>query len=304
MDTLMVMTARMIRGESPFRPDRKHLHYQLLGLGLSHKYAVIVIYSLQSLMVLLSIRYRYAAEQVIITIYGLVAIAVLGLIFIARAKRWTFTGGTGIVRAWNRYVSRSVSRFLRKMSLAYIKVMLGCGLIWLAISSPLGEGMGIATILVMALITVGAFIVNRGTFHFCFRITAYVLVAVLLLSSQKYSVLQVPFSQQSFHHFVWGSIAAAVFLYLIMTRFRFIETTPLDYIILIMVLSLPLMPVELIGRFHLGTVAGGMLVFFWASEILIRNQKTYVNLFTCACLGAVFIMLVRFISGSHVFALG
>lgn len=35
-DTLRVMTARMIRGVSPFHPDKTHLHHLFVGLGFSH----------------------------------------------------------------------------------------------------------------------------------------------------------------------------------------------------------------------------------------------------------------------------
>ncbi|MBQ2784054.1 MAG: undecaprenyl/decaprenyl-phosphate alpha-N-acetylglucosaminyl 1-phosphate transferase [Alistipes sp.] len=35
-DTLRVMTARMMRGVSPFHPDKTHLHHLFVGLGFSH----------------------------------------------------------------------------------------------------------------------------------------------------------------------------------------------------------------------------------------------------------------------------
>ncbi|MCH5329574.1 MAG: undecaprenyl/decaprenyl-phosphate alpha-N-acetylglucosaminyl 1-phosphate transferase [Alistipes sp.] len=35
-DTLRVMTTRIIRGTSPFTPDKRHLHHAFIGLGFSH----------------------------------------------------------------------------------------------------------------------------------------------------------------------------------------------------------------------------------------------------------------------------
>lgn len=35
-DTLRVMTARMMRGQSPFNPDRTHLHHVFIAVGVSH----------------------------------------------------------------------------------------------------------------------------------------------------------------------------------------------------------------------------------------------------------------------------
>jgi len=45
LDVLWVVVRRLIRGESPFsHADRKHLHFQLLDLGLKHREAVLVLY--------------------------------------------------------------------------------------------------------------------------------------------------------------------------------------------------------------------------------------------------------------------
>lgn len=40
-DALRVILLRMIRGYSPFKPDRSHMHHVLLGLGFSHKVATL-----------------------------------------------------------------------------------------------------------------------------------------------------------------------------------------------------------------------------------------------------------------------
>lgn len=42
-DTLSVFMRRIIRGRSPFSPDKTHIHHQLLGLGLSHSGTTIVL---------------------------------------------------------------------------------------------------------------------------------------------------------------------------------------------------------------------------------------------------------------------
>lgn len=42
-DTFRVFTLRILRGHSPFRADRTHLHHYLLDIGLSHTKTVLVI---------------------------------------------------------------------------------------------------------------------------------------------------------------------------------------------------------------------------------------------------------------------
>ncbi len=52
-DTLRVMTLRILRGKSPFKPDKTHLHHLFIDMGFSHLGAAIFILFLNSLVVLL-----------------------------------------------------------------------------------------------------------------------------------------------------------------------------------------------------------------------------------------------------------
>jgi len=45
-DTLRVMTARIVRGRSPFKPDKSHLHHLFIDMGFSHFGAAISILSM------------------------------------------------------------------------------------------------------------------------------------------------------------------------------------------------------------------------------------------------------------------
>ena len=45
-DTLRVMTARIVRGCSPFKPDKTHLHHLFIDMGFSHLGAALFILSL------------------------------------------------------------------------------------------------------------------------------------------------------------------------------------------------------------------------------------------------------------------
>ena len=55
IDTFWVITRRLLKRQSPFTPDRSHLHHRLLDLGLSHKGAVILIYVMTAALAVLSL---------------------------------------------------------------------------------------------------------------------------------------------------------------------------------------------------------------------------------------------------------
>lgn len=51
-DTVRVMTSRILRGTSPFYPDKTHLHHLFIDLGFSHTGTTVTILSLNSLVII------------------------------------------------------------------------------------------------------------------------------------------------------------------------------------------------------------------------------------------------------------
>jgi UDP-GlcNAc:undecaprenyl-phosphate GlcNAc-1-phosphate transferase len=50
IDTFWIIIRRIASGNSPFEPDRGHLHHRLLDLGLSHRGAVLLIYAMSAVL--------------------------------------------------------------------------------------------------------------------------------------------------------------------------------------------------------------------------------------------------------------
>jgi len=78
IDLLLAVIRRVARGQSPFAPDKQHLHHRLLELGHSHRRAVLLLYFWSALLALggvaLSI-YRGAWP-----VFALIAIALVGVV--------------------------------------------------------------------------------------------------------------------------------------------------------------------------------------------------------------------------------
>jgi hypothetical protein len=51
-DTLRVMTLRILRGRSPFKPDKTHLHHLFIDMGFSHLGAALFILFINAMVVL------------------------------------------------------------------------------------------------------------------------------------------------------------------------------------------------------------------------------------------------------------
>lgn len=52
-DTLRVMTARMVRGRSPLKPDKSHLHHLFIDMGFSHLGTAVAILSINFAVIIL-----------------------------------------------------------------------------------------------------------------------------------------------------------------------------------------------------------------------------------------------------------
>jgi UDP-GlcNAc:undecaprenyl-phosphate GlcNAc-1-phosphate transferase len=74
-DTLLAFIRRALRGDSPFRPDREHIHHKLLDIGLTHRQAVLALYGtgvcLASAALLLSFSSSRINALILIAVGGL-----------------------------------------------------------------------------------------------------------------------------------------------------------------------------------------------------------------------------------------
>jgi UDP-GlcNAc:undecaprenyl-phosphate/decaprenyl-phosphate GlcNAc-1-phosphate transferase len=66
LDTMMVFLLRIKSGRSPFAPDRRHIHHQLLSIGLRHHEAVAAVYVLHALLVFSAILLRFESDLLVI----------------------------------------------------------------------------------------------------------------------------------------------------------------------------------------------------------------------------------------------
>lgn len=74
-DTLRVMTARIIKGVSPFNPDKTHLHHAFIGLGLSHFATTLSILALNGIIIIVWFALYLCGAGVDAQLYSVLAMA-------------------------------------------------------------------------------------------------------------------------------------------------------------------------------------------------------------------------------------
>lgn len=104
-DSSYVMISRLAHGRHPFRGDRSHVHHQVLGLGLDHRMAVLVLVALGTLVAALAVWLRDRPHDTLFLLTICLAQAIIvGLRYLRRSEAWT--ANTSRIEAWRqRYLS-------------------------------------------------------------------------------------------------------------------------------------------------------------------------------------------------------
>ncbi|HEU4779760.1 MAG TPA: MraY family glycosyltransferase [Steroidobacteraceae bacterium] len=95
LDTLAVMTTRILAGDSPFAADRRHLHHRLLALGFGHRGAVYVVYAVQVALFLIAYFMRFENDTLIVAAFVTFAFVVLGSVRWLEMHHWSVENSAG-----------------------------------------------------------------------------------------------------------------------------------------------------------------------------------------------------------------
>lgn len=80
IDTSLAVTRRFLRGQPIFLPDRSHVHHRLLALGLTHRRAVLFLYSAGMVASILSLSLIWARSHgEAIVLVAFVSVAIFGI---------------------------------------------------------------------------------------------------------------------------------------------------------------------------------------------------------------------------------
>lgn len=98
-DTLRVFTTRLIKGLSPFRADRTHLHHYLLDLGFSHKRTVLLLLSANILIISVSLLMQDYNLNLGVAVLFFVAFGLFTIMYLLRRRLYAFQHEEGTATA-------------------------------------------------------------------------------------------------------------------------------------------------------------------------------------------------------------
>jgi len=270
LDTLGVTGQRLAEGRSPFIGDRKHIHHKLLRVGLTHYEAVTVVYVIQAGMLGLAYVLRWQSDMLILPLYLVIAGSVL-LLFVAV--------GRGLIAAPatqdGHFLSDiALSQFLRgpwltDMPIRFLAVAVPLFLIAMVFSlNQVPHDVGYFSIVVFGIVLVGLSLSSWIVPYFV-RGGLYVGTTFLLYVSED-SGLRTVSGFAVTHNVFFVILAIMVLLSLRFNEESRFQTTPLDYLMVFLAITFPLLPEVSADVSYVGIFAAKLLVLFFSFELLLH----------------------------------
>lgn len=289
-DLAGVIVLRLAKGDSPFSAGRNHIHHRLLDLGFDHYEAVVVIYIVQTVFILGALFFAYEADILLLALYLGVCTALF--VFLATAERAGW-------RAHKPYATSPLTKLLQYLrnsrwlnSGPRFLIMVALPVLMLASSLLVGEvpmdfGIG-AALLAPLLLSFLAFRDNPDTLFT--RVAVYVAAAFAVYLETKISGL-VGDWYEAVELVYFGTLATAVALaarYATTAEFR---TTPMDYLVITVVVSVGILSQG--AQTTLGVITVKLVIVLYGCELLLSCSQNRWNTVTLSSLGSLTILGVR-----------
>lgn len=273
-DTVRVMLERMRRGLPPFVADRNHFHHKLLGFGLHHSEAVLVIYLFQGTLTIAAYLLRFHSDWLLLGGYLAFSAINLALLFQAENRQWVFrapeTSPGPLARAGRHWRASAMPVRMAFPGLAWVLLLLT--VVYLVFPGAVPRWLGWGAVGAILSLLAGYWLDSRFQ-GILFRSIFYLFIPFLVYSAQiqNHDALGDRLLQSS--HL--GSVLLGLLTVLVvrLTRRRGYQTTPLDFLVLVIALIVPAFPMAQVDKYVLVIVAAKIVTFFFGFEIYLVEKR-------------------------------
>ena len=284
VDTLFVMIRRISEGRSPFKADKTHIHHRLLSLGMAHYEAVSVIYVSQLAFLLTAFLLRYQSDIAVFLAYlGLTGV-MLGSLLLLQARQPDIDWGR-----LTRHISRlDSSDRARHLVLATINCGVPAYLLAGALMLP-----GVPTDIALGSLILLVILLVRLVWAPHLRFISLRLLIFPSIAFAVYLMHRDPGGIALLPPVV--SIGLLIVLLGLMlfvirsTKDHTFQTTPTDLLVIALAGGVGVLYQQDMIEAALVPMVLGMVVLFYAAELVMRHMQQTWNCFT---LGMVAVLTV------------
>lgn len=296
IDTLMVMTRRLLSGHSPFKADRKHIHHRLLSLGFDHHEAVMVIYLAQAAFFVAAWFMRYESDLAILLAFlGMAAVTLAPLQF-AKVLDWRWRKDKACARVTSPLRSAMVWLAAPHRLPLQCVYAIALAIVAVAVTAILSSEQFPSDAVWMAFATMGLLAISLAIRWRAAEIgwsdkSGLYLCAVLLIYLGELNAPASALFNWSWLPVVVIALAVAIRMRLSLDR-RFV-VTPLDVLVIIVAAAIPNLPNSIASPQALGAGVAKSLVLFYGIETLCVVAQQKWKWLSVAAIAALLILLMR-----------
>jgi UDP-GlcNAc:undecaprenyl-phosphate GlcNAc-1-phosphate transferase len=282
-DTLFVMGKRLLSGKGLFSPDRTHIHHRFMGLGLGHKSTVILVYGLSYFLAVYAVMFRHLPDRLqLINLVLLLAFFCLTNWVLAKMLAGN---DNRFLRDDQSLLNLFAYRWMVSYShyfLTLVRYLILAILLLPLFTLAAGPTLSLAPIAWLLIFLTAVLFVQRGDSSNMFlNITLYFNAAFLIFivenDGRAVELAGVPLHLVSSAFFAVLFVCSGVLL-LLRKKSKLLIDSPLEYFILFIAITIPLLPDYFIQPIHLLTVAGKSMVLFLGFKMVFllktrRNRK-------------------------------
>lgn len=274
VDSMMVFYLRAKRGDSLVVAAKDHLHHRLLGLGFYHYETVTIIYSVQMLFVVGAILLPYESDLLLMGLYIGLCLLVFSTMAFAERSSWSahITNVDAPV-----FLSSILEKYRHLAIIPYRVLEAGISLFIVAAaitSNKIPVDLGVSSLALFLLLLV-VIATNWLGVHL-YRLVMFVTMgfSVYLLSTYPPVWL---LEQISLVYIFFVTIGLASFIVARITVKDKFQITPLDYLVIIVVIIAGMAPGIDHGASSMIWMVIQIVILFYACELTIQNKGKRLN---------------------------
>jgi len=298
IDTLMVMTQRILAGHSPFKADRNHIHHRLLALGFDHHEAVMSIYVLQAGLFVAAWFLRYESDLTIVAVFVAVSALSIVALHVAGRSGWQWrqanptlhddASGLRMLLRWLRQPSH-----MPRWTLIAIAGTLATYFLGIAWSCPTPSGDIRAMAACLAAVVVASLLIRWRAVEASVVDKAVLYIAVVIavyLDRMTDSVFELHGSLQ---WLLFGLLVVSILLRFRLATDRSFRISTLDVLVIFIAIVVPNLPGSIASATQMGESIAKLITLMYGVETLLGSAARWWRLPSLAAAGFLAVCALR-----------
>jgi UDP-GlcNAc:undecaprenyl-phosphate GlcNAc-1-phosphate transferase len=295
LDTLTVMVTRIAGGRSPFSADKNHFHHLLMNLGLHHAESVLVIYAVQTLLIVSALLFRYHSDWLLLI--GYLGFSAVILFFFSRARKSNWKA-----KRFEFFEERIAGRFrlLKREGLVIKRTfpvfVYGIPLLLLAtcyLANDVPPYLVMASLILMSVIGL-VWLWAKQWLARTLRVTIYLLVPFAVYLSETGTHIWLDGLTRTGFNMLFGIFAVLI---LVITKFSQsksgFKSSPMDFLIIILAVAVPNLPNNYVHEYRYGLVAAKIIMLYFSFEVLLAELRGRYNFIAGTTMLALLVLASR-----------